>query len=520
MIDRRASAPLSRRLLANLAGSWGAMALRLPVALVLTPFLLAQLGEERFGAFGVLLSLLAYLNLAGGPLHSSVTREMAHAGDDHERRSRVFSNSVIASILVSVVTSLIGFPLAGPLVDSLRVPANFRADAIASYYALVGTVLASLLATPFIGLLMSRNRYDLVDLVPALGQVVYAILAVAAFRWGGATLWLLGLAHLAAHVLAMLTLILLSRRHLGGARFHWRRPDWPEFRAFLGFSTQLLVINVSVLLTYQTDNLVISRLIGVGAVARYTVAASLILRFRQLCYGLSRTFLPAIADPATTPERRRDLHFRGTRYNTLLIVGLGGVAGALADPFYRLWLGESYVQSAGIFVLLMAANVFGMSQFVTNAVLTGLRHTRPLMVSEVIGAVANLVLSIALVKAGLGLTGVALGTLIPMVLRSLWLASHGASVVGAAIGPYLRRIYLPAIAVLGVTVAVLRALVGLGWTGNWMGLAAAAAGGFVVYGLLAVRLGLDAADRERVRELVRGLVHGLREPHAAKRFFP
>lgn len=517
--SRPKPAPLSRRLLANLAGSWGAMALRLPVALVLTPFLLSRLGDERFGAFGVLLSLLAYLNLAGGPLHSSVTREITHAGDDAERRSRMFMTATLASILVTVVTAVIAFPLAGPLVDSLRVPASFRADAIASYYALVGTVLASLLATPFIGLLMSGNRYDLVDLVPALGQVVYAILAVAAFSWGGASLRLLGLAHLAAHLLAMLTLVILSRRYMGGTRLRLQRPDWRELRAFLGFSTQLLIINLSVLLTYQTDNLVISRLIGVGAVARYTVAASLIFRFRQLCYGLSRTFLPATADPRTTPERRRELHFRGTRYNTLLIVGLGGVAAALAGPFYRLWLGEAYQASAGIFVLLMAANMFGMSQYVTNAVLTGLRHTRPLMVSEVIGAVANLALSIVLVKAGLGLTGVALGTLVPMVLRNLWLASHGASVVGATVGRYVRLIYLPAVVVLAITVAALRAWVGIGWAGNWIGLAAGTAVGFVVYGLLAMRLGLDAADREHVRELARGLVHGLQsrmKPHAAK----
>lgn len=497
----RRAGSLSQRLLANLAGSWGAMALRLPVALILTPFLLTRLGDERFGAFGVLLSLLAYLNVAGGPLHSSVSREIAHAGDDPERRSRVLISAVSASTLMAVVTALVGFPLGEPLIDSLRVPAAFRGDAIAAYKVLVGTVLASLLVTPLVGILVSRNRYDLVDLVPALGQVVYAGLAVAVFTRQGPSLRLLAFAYLVSHVLALFVLAMLARGELGDARFRLGMPDRGELGKLLSFSAQLLVINVSVLLTYQTDNLVISRLIGVGAVAHYAVAASLIFRFRQLCYGLSRTFMPATADPSTTPERLRELHFRGTRYNTLLIGGLGAVSAALAVPFYSLWLGEAYRPSGELFVLLMAANMVAMSQYVTNAVLTGLRHTRPLMVSEVIGALANLALSITFVKAGLGLTGVALGTLIPMIVRNGWLAAHGASAVGASVLPYLRRIYLPALAVIATTVLALRVLVGLGAVETWLGLALAGAGGLLLYALLAERLVLDATDRAHLRAL-------------------
>jgi O-antigen/teichoic acid export membrane protein len=364
-------------------------------------------------------------------------------------------------------------------------------------------VLASQLSTPFLGLLMSRNRYDLLDLVPALGQVLYAVLAVAAFNWRGPSLVLLGLANLGSVGLATLVLVLLALPCLGGARLRFDLLEWREFRALLGFSTELLVINVCVLLTFQTDNLVISRMIGVGAVAHYTVASSLIMRFRQLCYGLSRTFMPATADPAATAERRRDLHFRGTRYSTLLVCGLGGVTAALAGPFYERWLGPAYGGSATIFVLLMAANLFGMSQYVTNAVLTGLRHTRPLMVSEVIGALANLGLSIAFVRAGLGLAGVALGTLVPMVLRNVWLAVHGAHAVGAPVGPYVRRIYVPAALVLAATGLALRGLVALGWVGGWPELLAAGAAGSVLFLLLTERLVLDREDRRLLHRVFR-----------------
>ncbi len=493
------SPELSRRLVSNLAASFWAMGLRLPVTFLLTPFLLTRLGDARFGTFGVLLSLLAYLNLAGGPLHSSTGREYAHAGDDPEKRSRVLANAVVTSGLVALLTAVAGFVLAGPLVDAMRVPPAFRAEAIFCFYTLIGTVLVSQVATPFLGLLMSANRYDLIDVIPAVGQVLYAGLAVAAFRWRGPSLELLGLSHLAAHTLAMAVLSSLALKHLGGARLRAGALDWQELKTVLGFSGELLVINVSVLLTYQTDNIVISRMLGVAAVAHYTVASSLITRFRQISYGLSRTFMPATADPSTTPERRRELHFRGTRYSTLLVAVLGAVAAGVAVPFYERWLGPDYRESAGIFVLLIVANLFAMSQYVTNAVLTGLRHTRPLMVSEVLAALLNLALSIGLVRAGFGLVGVALGTLVPMVLRNSWLAVHGAHVVGAPVSAYVRRIYLPSAVVFIVTTLALALAARGGWFPSWPALFAAGAIGFVLAAVLANRLVLDDTDRCFIR---------------------
>ncbi len=120
------------------------------------------------------------------------------------------------------------------------------------------------------------------------------------------------------------------------------------------------------------------------------------------------------------------------------------MSAGVAVPFFTLWLGETFRSSALVFRILIVASLFAMSQYVTNAVLTGLRRTRELMVSEVIGAVVNLGLSILLVHAGYGLAGVAIGTLVPMVARNVWLAIHGARMVGAPILPYVTRIYLPA----------------------------------------------------------------------------
>jgi O-antigen/teichoic acid export membrane protein len=414
----------------------------------------------------------------------------------------VLASAIAAAALLALLTALIGFPLVRPLVSAMRVPEAFQLDAAACFATLVGTVILSQALTPFLGLLMSRNRYDLVDLIEASSQVLYALLAVLAFHLAVPSLGRLGLANLVAQGLAGLVTAALALRSGERTPIRPGAADPRELRSLLSFSGQLFLINMSVLLTYQTDNLVISRLIGVGAVAHYAVAGSLILRFRQLCYGLSRTFMPATADPNTTPERLRALHYRGTRYATLLVAGLGATAFGLAEPFYALWLGESFRSSGMLFRVLMAANLFGMSQFVTNSVLTGLRRTRALMVSEILGAIANLALSIAFVLGGLGLVGVALGTLVPMVIRNLWLAVHGARVVGAPFAPYVARIYAPTAAAIVAVALPLDLLARAGAFQRWGPLVLAGGVGFVLFALLAWAMVLDRDDRARVRALL------------------
>jgi len=494
-----AALPLSRRLVRNLAGSWLAMAIRLPVTLLLTPYLVAQLGAERYGAFAVLLSLLAYMNLAGGPLHSSIGRELAHAGGNRMRRARMLASAVVAAAILAAITAAIGPAIAGPLASAMRIPPAFRPDALVCFAAMIATVILSQLLTPFLGLLISRNRYDLVDLIEAASQVVYALLLVITFQVAGPTLARLGFSHLIAQALAGLVFVVLALRGEAQTVFRLSAADRQEVRSLLGFSGQLFVINLSVLLTYQTDNLVIGRMIGMASVAHYAVAASLILRVRQLMYGLSRSFMPATADPNTTPERLRELHFRGTRYATLLICGLGAVSAGLALPFFVLWLGEEFRSSALVYRILIVASVFAMSQYVTNAVLTGLRRTHQLMVSEVIGAAVNLGLSILLVRLGYGLAGVAIGTLVPMVARNVWLAVHGARVVGAPLKPYATRIYLPAAAAFVLTALPLASLSRSGVIGSWFGLLAAGIGGVILFAALAYVFVLDHQDRGRIR---------------------
>jgi O-antigen/teichoic acid export membrane protein len=111
------------------------------------------------------------------------------------------------------------------------------------------------------------------------------------------------------------------------------------------------------------------------------------------------------------------------RFAGMVVTGL--VAGILAfgKDFIRLWLGASYVsgpwtdRSDMIMVILIFANLPRMLQGVSWRLLLGTARVRFLMWLNVCEAIANLSVSLLLVRH-YGPAGVALGTLFPL------LASH------------------------------------------------------------------------------------------------
>jgi hypothetical protein len=89
-----------------------------------------------------------------------------------------------------------------------------------------------------------------------------------------------------------------------------------------------------------------------------------------------------------------------------------------------------------------------------------------------------------------------------MVIRNLWLAVHGARVVGAPFTPYLARIYVPTALALGAVVLPLDRLSRSGALNGWAPLVLAGGAGFLGFAALAWALVLDRDDRARARALV------------------
>jgi O-antigen/teichoic acid export membrane protein len=136
--------------------------------------------------------------------------------------------------------------------------------------------------------------------------------------------------------------------------------------------------------------------------------------------------------------------------------------GIPGKPFLSAWVGSSYAPYAGLVLLLVSASLFDTLMWPSNFILQGMARHQLLAGVAIASGLVNLAISIALVKP-LGLTGVALGTLIPTTLECLFFViPYSMRVVGIDLRTALKEIILPVIApsiLMGIILIVLQYLV-------------------------------------------------------------
>jgi O-antigen/teichoic acid export membrane protein len=133
------------------------------------------------------------------------------------------------------------------------------------------------------------------------------------------------------------------------------------------------------------------------------------------------------------------------------------------------------------------------------------RH-RPLAVSAVTAAAANLALSIILLPR-LGLAGVALGTLIPTVVGSIgFTLPYSMRVVGVSVAELLREVVTPVLLPALPMAALTAALLWVVRPNSFLALFGVAAAAILVYGGAYLWCGASQLERRAYGSLMNGLL--------------
>ena len=191
------------------------------------------------------------------------------------------------------------------------------------------------------------------------------------------------------------------------------------------FSFVAYFIMVSYMIMTKTDLLVIGAMLSVSAAAVYQPGAKLAELYSMLIRQLANVLQPAAAHLYAKKDQTaiQKLLTDGIRYSGLIATPLYLVTAFYLPVLLRLLTGVSAVDDVTSTVgqlLLLWSFSFVLTHNVYKGIAVMGGHERKLLWVGVLEAVANLGLSIALVKLGHGLQGVALGTLVPAMLLG-WL---------------------------------------------------------------------------------------------------
>jgi O-antigen/teichoic acid export membrane protein len=383
------------------------------------PFNTHYLGASDYGLWMLAASIVAYFPVLDLGYGGAMERFVAHYRT--QRHARAINEIASTLVFVFAAIGLAAFGLLAVVALNLGnwfdLPADQRHSG-AIVMMLVGAQFALGLPFAIFGAIVNGfQRQYLNAAVGATVSIAVAIVNVAVVFGGGSLVVLVG-AMTAARMTGYLAYRLNAYRVFPMLRIRPSLFRVDRLKEVSRFSVYMLIQDLSVKANYATDPVVIAAVLMTGAVAVWTIAQRLADVVLQLTNQLNHVLFPIVvdADSARRDDRLQELLVQGTRLSLATVLPVAGSLALLAHPVVIGWTGHEYEAAALILPILCMVVIVRVGTWTASTVLVGAGHHRLVAVSNLIAAAVNIGLSILLIH-WFGLPGVAVATLIPVVLR-------------------------------------------------------------------------------------------------------
>jgi O-antigen/teichoic acid export membrane protein len=493
-----------RQVLLNTASTGVANGWAMVVALVSLPLLLKGLGPTAFGTWVLVQTFSAvtgWFSLADAGVGTAATRaiaEKASLGDDGGVSALVSS---ALSVFAGVGTLCAGaLALAGPalLPGLFHTPTALRDDLRLAIVVFAGQILLDLLTEGAEACLEGLQRVDLSRAIDVVRRTLVAVATVVVAQTSG-RLGAVAVASLLASAggTVMATVVLTRQLPAGLAS-----PSQQEIRKLLSYAKVVAVLRPIGVLHRTMDRLVVGAVLGPAAVSLVEIAtqvqngADAVLSASAYAVVPASAWLSAREDHTTM----RELLHRGTKYSMLVTVPVAAIAGVLAGPLVRVWLGDGYGDAAGLAMIAVLTVLVVAPLQVGSSLLLGVGRAAAIVRAAAAAVVVNLVASLILVHVS-GIVGVFQATLIASAVLVPTLARSVLRAVGSSLSDFLHDAVLPTVRPTAALLAGAGAMVALDLSDR-VTLVAGALIGLGAYAAVALRWAVDRTELAELRSLV------------------
>lgn len=443
--------PKARVLARGVSLNWVALALSVLVSFFLSPFVIHKLGNVAYGVWVLVGSLISYMGLLDLGLRGAITRFVSrdHAAGNHLGASRAVSAALWLRLGIGLTVIIVSAVLSQLVHVVFRIPAGLET---ATRWAIMatGTSLAvTLIGGLFGGVLAGLHRFDQLS-GTTMGQVLLRAGGVVLLLGAGHGIVALAIWELTCILLGNSALVFLCFREYPQLRIVLQRPDRDILKSLWTYSFYAFVINICIQVVYYTDNLVVGKFVAVEAITFFAIGGGVIEYLRQFVTSLTTTFTPLASsfDAQGRQDHLQQLLIQGTRGSLLVALPIEIALLFRGPTFIGLWVGPQYVGISGtVLRILLLAQVFAIANYTSGGIAFGLGKHRPVAIWAAAEALANLVLSVILVR-WMGIFGVAWGTVVPaLVIGVLMWPRYASQITGVPLSSYIWQAWIrPALA--------------------------------------------------------------------------
>lgn len=396
------------------------MAASVVVQLIYVPLLLRSIGQDEYGMYQLIGSIMAYVISINGVLSAGVGRYyckyIAEGDQIHAENTLAISRRIywIMSAVALIVIGVLAAAFRNVYLGSFTT-AQID-ECVAMIFVLGINMVVTMNNAISIAAITAHERYvflKLSSLVVLLVQPVLVITLTGLFP-NALTVTLVILLMNATCALVQS----LYRRNVLQVGRHYYGWDSRLAKGLLGFSGAIIMVTLADQIFWKADQLIIGYMYGAGPVAIYAVGAQIYYVYMNIGTAAGAVFLPRVSELYHRDHDVAgisDLFIKFGRLNCLLLLFILGGFTVFGQDFIYIWIGEGYFDSYLVALLVMVPFTIDLIQNLGLTILQVMNqyHFRGVMYLAI--AVLNIFLTFAFLSI-LGLPGAAISTGVSMVV--------------------------------------------------------------------------------------------------------
>lgn len=433
------------KIIGNIFSNWAGLIVSVIIAFVVSPIIVNTLGKELYGIWTIIISITGYFTVLDFGVNTAIVRYVSSsfAQKNYTAARSVYSTSIIIFAIVAIAILLFS------AIFGYFLPDIFDIHQVARSYIYIVFVISAidlasgLIFSVILGSLVGLQEFKLINGTSISVNIVRSVILVWSLH-SGASLLTLAILQLVSSIVRTGCQYAFLRKKYKFIYFERNAVCRKTFANIYSYSVYSFIIAISLKLLFYTDSVVIGALIGVEHVAFYAIPSSILDYLEKFIWAMIAVLIPVIsANQAKGVDAgNAALYIIGTRYSLIVIMPIVITLYFYGDDFICLWMGPEFGErSLLVLRYLLIGFTFSFSQLIAHGILKGISKHKILAYILVFEALANLGMSVALAKP-YGIEGVAVGTLIPLLLASVAIIFYTCRLLRVKILHYVYKSYL------------------------------------------------------------------------------
>lgn len=497
---------LSRERRNGILLSYGSIAIRNVAALLLIPFIINHLGVSDYGIYSLVSALAGYLIVLEFGLANTTIRFLSvyQANNEKDKASEFISSMVV--IYGALAACVIGIGL----IIWYKLPTIFQQSMTiaeiqllqAAFLVLLVNVVITLMSNSLTGIISTYQRFRFQKTTEILVFIARCSIVVGCLEAGYGVLAIVVIDTITNLVHSIIRFCYIKRNI--DIQFKAKLPNKATLKEIFIYSS-FIALNVIVnQINWRVDNLIIGTLTNSKTLGIFNIGSQLLFSFIAFASAISNIFMPKIVQMVkqgvSNSVLMAQLCIIG-RYQMIVLGFVFVIFAAFGELFIQLFVGAEFSQAYWVALVSMVPLMFVLAQTSTNAVLQALNKHKVRSLLLLVTAIANIIISIVLVKK-IGMVGASWGTALALFVGELLMVNiYLYRVIRLNMWHLYRdliRYSLPAIALTSLFAFELSNYVET----SWLGLFIACGLTGVIYAICSYFVSLIPSERQRINRLL------------------